>query len=105
MPLSSNSVFISLKLLFAFLFNISLPRTAHGQMDVCDKLKKDELHEGDLVFFRTGKDVFHVGLFIRNNRFVHASTSNGVLISDLDEEYWTKHFLNYGRLNRKLLKD
>lgn len=58
-----------------------------------------ELHEGDLVFFRIHhRRISHVGIYLENNKFVHASTSSGVMISDLKEPYWKKYFAGGGRL-------
>lgn len=58
------------------------------------------LKPGDLVFFKTrGRRVSHVGMYIGQDKFVHSSTSNGVIISDLKESYYKKHFVKGGRLN------
>ena len=58
--------------------------------------------EGDLVFFRVNsKQVSHVGIYLMNNYFVHASTSKGVMISNLNEEYWQKYFEGIGRIPRR----
>lgn len=62
------------------------------------KLDKSELREGDLVFFKIYRHrVSHVGLYLGNNKFVHASTSRGVIISDLDEPYYRRYFAGAGR--------
>ena len=66
----------------------------------CRKVKKGKLKEGDLVFFHNGrkkKRATHVGIYLKNRKFIHASTSQGVIISRLDEDYWDKHWLNGGR--------
>ena len=66
----------------------------------CRKVKKGKLREGDLVFFHNGrkkKKATHVGLYLKDQKFIHASTSHGVIISTLDEEYWKKHWLSGGR--------
>jgi lipoprotein Spr len=53
------------------------------------------------VFFNTrGSGISHVGIYLQNNKFVHAATSGGVMISDLFEEYWVKHFAGVGRYER-----
>ncbi len=76
-----------------------LPRTSREQSDVCTPITKDELQEGDLVFFKTGRGaVSHVGMYLANNKFVHASTSVGVTISDLDEPYWKNRLVKIGRM-------
>ncbi|MCC6181620.1 MAG: C40 family peptidase [Bacteroidia bacterium] len=57
------------------------------------KITKQELKEGDLVFFITnGKSISHVGVYLHNNKFVHASSKKGVMISDLNEPYFIKTF-------------
>ena len=66
----------------------------------CRKVKKSKLKEGDLVFFHNGrkkKRATHVGIYLKDRKFIHASTSHGVIISTLDEEYWKKHWLSGGR--------
>lgn len=79
-------------------FGLSLPRTSREQADYCKQISKQELKEGDLVFFASGRSISHVGMYISNNKFVHASTSMGVVISDLDEAYWSRRFVKAGRL-------
>lgn len=70
------------------------------------KLDLSELKEGDLVFFRIyRKRISHVGLFLGNNKFVHASTSKGVIISDLNEPYYKKFFAGAGRLKADVLSE
>ena len=62
------------------------------------EISKESLQEGDLVFFHQRKGISHVGMYLSNNKFVHASTSMGVIISDLNEPYWTKRFVKAGRI-------
>jgi hypothetical protein len=60
---------------------------------------KTNLQEGDLVFFRIhGGPVSHVGVYLKNNYFVHASSSKGVMVSNLAEAYWTKYFVGGGKM-------
>jgi lipoprotein Spr len=78
----------------------SLPRTSKEQYESCHHIRRDELQEGDLVFFHTlGKRraVTHVGVYLRNNKFIHASIS-GVMISDMNDGYYDKHFVGAGRV-------
>lgn len=57
------------------------------------------MKEGDIVFFKIRQsEVSHVGLYLGNDKFIHSSTSNGVIISDLKEEYYQKYFWGGGRL-------
>jgi len=79
-------------------FGIVLPRTSRDQYDNCIKLDKEEMQQGDLVFFKTGRGVSHVGLYLGNGYFTHASTSIGVTISNLSEPYWTNKFIGGGRI-------
>jgi hypothetical protein len=78
----------------------SLPRTSKEQYEATRRIRRDELQEGDLVFFHTlgkRKAVTHVGVYLRNNKFVHASVS-GVMISDMNDGYYDKHFVGAGRI-------
>lgn len=78
-------------------YNNSMPRTAREQFQVCEKISKENLQEGDLVFFNTRGGVSHVGVYIGNNCFVHSSTNNGVTISSLTDDYYSKRFIGGGR--------
>jgi len=66
------------------------------------KIKKEQLQQGDLVFFNTKGGISHVGVYLQNNKFVHASTSGGVMISDLSESYWSKRFVCAARPDTSL---
>jgi len=84
-------------------FSTTLPRTAQEQFDNSEKIDLADLQEGDLVFFHTSgrkKDITHVGVYLLNNKFVHAATSGGVMISDLNEKYWQPRFRGAGRAGR-----
>ncbi len=79
-------------------YSVRIPRTAHEQYDFSPHVKQRELKEGDLVFFHTTtRGVSHVGLYLRNDKFVHASSS-GVMISDLNDDYWNARFVAGGRV-------
>lgn len=63
------------------------------------KIKESDLEEGDLVFFNTNdRSISHVGVYLQNNKFVHASTKKGVMISDMNEPYFKKTYVSSGRL-------
>lgn len=69
----------------------------------CRKVSRDKLKEGDLVFFKTtrgGKRSVpnHVGIYLKNGRFIHTSTSSGVMVSSLSEPYYTRTWLSGGRV-------
>lgn len=64
-----------------------------------ERIREDELREGDLVFFKIRKGrVSHVGIYLGQNKFVHASVQRGVIISDLSEAYYRKYFYSAGRI-------
>lgn len=88
-----------MQILFTSLYGLTIPRTAREQYDFSRRISRTELKEGDLVFFNTIGGVSHVGMYLQNNKFVHASTS-GVMISDLYEDYWMKRFIGAGRLDQ-----
>lgn len=81
-------------------FAVSLPRTAREQFRTSRIISATELKEGDLVFFNTTGGISHVGIYLMNNKFVHASSSNGVTISDLFDPYYLKRYIGAGRISR-----
>lgn len=79
-------------------YNVSVPRTAQEQYNESQKINLQDLSEGDLVFFYTGgRDISHVGVYLQNNKFVHAASSGGVMVSDLNDSYWKPRFKGAGR--------
>lgn len=81
-------------------YRIRLPRTSDAQFNKSNKVAKSNLREGDLVFFtsaRSGKRVAHSGIYLKNGKFIHASSSRGVIVSSLNEEYYRKHWKAGGR--------
>ena len=78
-------------------FDLEMPRTTLMQANVGKEIKKNELEIGDLVFFKTGKTK-HVGIYIDNGKFMHASTKIGVTISDLDNDYFNKNYWKAQRI-------
>lgn len=82
-------------------YGYQLPRTSQEQYNNSVPINMEELQEGDLVFFNQGgrsNRASHVGFYLRNNKFVHASTSSGVMISDLNDNYWKHRIKGAGRL-------
>ncbi len=80
-------------------FDVSLPRTAREQSTVGVRVDRDKLEAGDLVFFRTYRPIGHVGIYIGNNEFVHASyKSRAVRIDNLDMPYFQKRYLHAVRV-------
>ena len=87
------------KKLYATVYGADLSRTAAEQYANCKKIHHSgDENEGDLVFFRVhGKHITHVGVYLGNDYFVHASSSQGVIISNLKEDYWRKYYVGAGR--------
>lgn len=66
-----------------------------------EQIKKTDLREGDLVFFKIKKNrISHVGIYLGQNKFVHASTKNGVIVSNLEDPYYKRYFYKGGRLKK-----
>ncbi|MBN8861391.1 MAG: C40 family peptidase [Sphingobacteriales bacterium] len=86
--------------LMSVIYGQDIPRTAQGQKDFCSLVDLNDLHEGDLIFFKTrkGREITHVGIYLQDDQFVHASSSNGVMISSLKEPYWSRNFVSAGRV-------
>ncbi|MEH7332797.1 NlpC/P60 family protein [Neobacillus drentensis] len=77
---------------------VTLPRTAADQYTKGQAVSKSNLVDGDLVFFSTYKaGASHVGIYIGDNKFVHAS-SNGVKVSSLSESYYTRTYIGSKRI-------
>lgn len=71
-----------------------LPRTVADQFAGGEPVARSLLEFGDLVFFKTNRrHVSHVGIYVGDHRFVHASSSNGVIVSSLGEKYWAQRFV------------
>jgi len=87
-------------MLLTTVFAFAIPRTAREQYKICEHIKKDDLLEGDLVFFNTRGGVSHVGLYLANGYFVHSSSSDGVKISSLNDAYYSRKFIGGGRINQ-----
>jgi cell wall-associated NlpC family hydrolase len=80
-------------------YNVNLPRTAQEQYNSSEHIGLEQMEEGDLVFFKTsGRAISHVGIYLLNNKFVHAATSGGVMVSDLNDSYWQSRFRGAGRV-------
>ena len=87
---------------FSSVYNVTIPRTAKEQYDASNKISIKKLKEGDLLFFNTRGGISHVGIFLMNNKFVHASTTGGVMISDMFEPYYVKHFIGAGHIDNRI---
>lgn len=87
---------------------LKIPRNSAEQQKFCAPLKRNELQAGDLVFFSSAKGrgrVSHVGLYVDEGIFIHASSSRGVIASSLDENYYATHYHSSGRVPGKKSRD
>ncbi len=85
-------------------YGIKLQRSAELMYKKnCNKIKKKNLKEGDLVFFKSGKKkkINHVGIYLKDGKFVHTSSSRGVIISSLNEDYYKRNFVQAGRVKER----
>ena len=88
--------------IYRTVYKKKLSRNSEEQRDKdCQRVLKRNLREGDLVFFHNGKKkrrASHVGIYLKDGRFIHASTSVGVVVSSLNERYYSSHWLQGGRV-------
>ena len=85
--------------LFSNVYKKTISGSAASLYEQSDAVAEKNLAEGDLVFFKIDSDkISHVGVYLRNRHFVHASTHRGVVISSLDEDYYKKYFFKGGKL-------
>lgn len=89
--------------LYKTVYNKTLERNSARMLKKnCKRISKRRLKEGDLVFFSTGINsdsrISHVGVYLKENKFLHTSTSKGVNVSDLDEDYYRKTWVCGGRV-------
>lgn len=82
--------------------NLELPRSTREQFKVGENISKYDLHFGDLVYFNTTKRSYpgHVGIYLGDDQFVHASRSLGVTVSSLEDPYYKKRFIGARRLEK-----
>lgn len=73
-------------------FQTSVPRNTEQQVQAGFDVEQREVVPGDLVFFRTGRNSGHVGLYVGSRWFLHASTSAGVTLNSLDDPYWRSRY-------------
>src|ERR1700744_4700336 len=86
------------KELYSEVFNLDIKRSSRDIFSMVSPVSKDELKEGDLVFFKIhSRSISHIGIYLGNNRFAHAA-SGGVKISSLDDAYYSRYFYKGGRV-------
>lgn len=80
-------------------YKTTIPGGSVSIFNETQRISREELQEGDLVFFKIRKNrVSHVGMYLSNGKFMHATVHGGVMISDLDEAYYRRYFFGAGRV-------
>jgi len=83
-------------------YGISLQRNSRKQYEKnCTHVSRKHLQPGDLVFFGSGgraANINHTGIYLKSDRFLHASSSRGVMVSSLDDRYWKQRWVGGGRV-------
>jgi cell wall-associated NlpC family hydrolase len=80
-------------------FGIDVPRSTEHQSKAGRSVEKSQLKAGDMVFFKTGLFKRHVGMYIEKSKFLHVSSSKGVMVSNLNNTYWKEAYWQTRRLN------
>ena len=88
-------------LTFKSRFGIQLPRSTDEQIEVGQDVTERQLLPGDLVFFSTGFFDRHVGIYLENKNFIHVSKNRGVMLSNLDDQYWHSRYRKAKRIRQE----
>ncbi len=90
------------QLMFQNQFDVKIPRTTGSQVKLGKTVSKNKLKAGDLVFFKTNRHTRHVGIYLKDNIFIHTSSSKGVMKSRLNQNYWAKRYWTAKRIDFKV---
>lgn len=84
---------------FKKVYGITLKRSSRSMFSTVQRVAKTDMKAGDLVFFRHGKGaIYHVGIYLKDNKFAHAATNGGVMVSSLSQPYYHHNFYSAGRV-------
>lgn len=88
------------QMVYRRVYGIELPRMTVDQAKQGRQVRKSDLKAGDLVAFKTGRgpNGRHIGVYVKNGEFMHASTRRGVIFSSLNSPYWSKAYWQARRL-------
>ncbi len=87
-----------MQIIYRDAFGIKIPRTTKEQAKTGYQIKKKSAKEGDLVFFKTGRNTRHSGILVGDGKFIHSSTKYGVIISSLNNPYWKSKYWQIRRV-------
>lgn len=94
------------KAIYQKVFNTTIARNSRQIFSMVNPLAKTDLKEGDLVFFKIkSKNINHIGLYLGENKFAHASQTRGVVIDNLNDPYYSRYFYKGGQILDKAKKD
>lgn len=87
--------------IYSDVYGIDLSRSSRSMFDDVTRIRKDSIRTGDLVFFRRGprQPIFHVGIYLKDNKFVHSATNGGVMVSSLKEPFYRNYYYAAGRVD------
>lgn len=82
-------------------YGVKLRRSSNSMFQEVEHIRKDSIKTGDLVFFRRGpkQPIFHVGIYLKNNKFIHSASNGGVRVSSLKEPFYRAYYYAAGRVN------
>jgi cell wall-associated NlpC family hydrolase len=82
-------------------YGIKLKRSSNSMFQEVERIQKDSIRTGDLVFFKRSpkQPVFHVGIYLKNNKFIHSASNGGVKVSSLKEPFYRNYYYAAGRVN------
>jgi probable lipoprotein NlpC len=84
---------------FKKVYGITLKRSSRSMFSTVQRVAKNEMKAGDLVFFRHGKGaIYHVGIYLKDGKFAHAACNGGVMVSSLNQPYYHHNFYSAGRV-------
>ena len=82
-------------------YGITLTHSSRSMFQSVARIKKSAIKAGDLVFFRRGpgKPIYHVGIYLNNDKFIHSASNGGVMVSSLNQVYYARNYYAAGRVN------
>ncbi len=86
-------------IIYSEIYNKTLNGSSVAIFNQCEEISKNNLTQGDLIFFKIeSTSISHVGVYLINNKFVHVTTKKGIMIDDLEDDYYKKYFYKAGRI-------